>query len=253
MNRQAKNSDRGKEEKKFGLLLDYWVRHNREHGSELEIWRARLEEGGWNAAAREVEKAIAAAGQMDRHLETARKKISDREMKESKSPPRPAEEVSRDFNLRKIGTIHTPYRSVAPYQPRENDEGEFVIEVEPAYAAGLDRLEEFRYIYVLYYLHQRRGPISLKVQSPWSDEEVGLFASRSSRRPNPLGLSVVRLEEKRGNKLFTSGLDVFDATPLLDLKPYLQELDVKPDADYGWLTSEKGREHLLLHIKGIPH
>jgi len=136
---------------------------------------------------------------------------------------------------------------------RENDEGEFIIEVEPAYEAGLNRLEEFRYVYVLYYLHQRRGPISLKVKSPWSEEEVGLFASRSSHRPNPIGLSVVKIIKRQENKLFTSGLDVFDGTSLLDLKPYLQELDAKADADYGWLNGSESRDHLLLHIKGIPH
>jgi len=64
---------------------------------------------------------------------------------------------------------------------------------------------------------------------------------------------VVRLQRRQGNNLFVSGLDVFDGTPLLDLKPYLQELDSKADADYGWLNGSEDRDHLLLHIKGIPH
>ena len=136
---------------------------------------------------------------------------------------------------------------------RENDEGEFIIEVEPAYEAGLNRLEEFSYIYVLYYLHRRSGKISLETRPPWTDQVVGLFASRSPHRPNPIGLSVVRLQRRQGNNLFVSGLDVFDGTPLLDLKPYLQELDSKADADYGWLNGSEDRDHLLLHIKGIPH
>ena len=106
---------------------------------------------------------------------------------------------------------------------------------------------------MLYYLHQQRGALSLKVIPPWTDQEVGLFASRSPYRPNPLGLSVVKLLRQRSNRLFTSDLDIFDGTPLLDLKPYLQELDSKADADYGWLSGSESREHLLLHIRGIPH
>jgi len=74
----------------------------------------------------------------------------------------------------------------------------------------------------------------------------------------PIGLILsasawLRLLKRQENKLFTSGLDVFDGTPLLDLKPYFQELDAKADADYGWLNGSESRDHLLLHIKGIPH
>ena len=253
MNKKAESQIEERGEKKFRILLNYWIRHNREHASELEQWLTQLEAEGWEASARELQEAITLAAGMDRHLEAALKKLSNRKKGGPTSPSPAVKESPSDFNLKKIGTIHTPYKNFAPYQPRENDEGEFIIEVEPAYEAGLDRLEEFRYVYVLYYLHQHRGPISLKVQSPWSDEEVGLFASRSSHRPNPLGLSVVKLNKRVGNKLFTSGLDVFDGSPLLDLKPYLQELDAKVDADYGWLTGKEGRNHLLLHIRGIPH
>ena len=253
MNKKAQKKSEETGEKRFRLLLDYWIKHSREHASELEQWLKQLEAEGWEASAQELQEAITLAAGMDRHLEGALNKLSDRKKGKIKSSPPAGKNIPSNFNLKKIGTIHTPYRFFAPYQPRENDEGEFIIEVEPAYEAGLKRLEEFRYIYVLYYLHQRRGPVSLKVQSPWSNEEVGLFASRSSHRPNPLGLSVVKLIKRRKNKLFTSGLDVFDGTPLLDLKPYLQELDAKADADYGWLTGEEGRNHLLLHIKGIPH
>jgi len=248
---QKKSEETG--EKRFRLLLDYWIKHNREHASELEQWLKQLEAEGWEASAQELQEAIKLAAGMDRHLEGALNKLSDRKKGKIKAHPPVVKEIAPVFKLRKIGTIHTPYKNFAPYQPRENDEGEFIIEVDPLYQEGLYKLEEFRYIYVLYYLHHRRGPISLKIQSPWSDQEVGLFASRSSHRPNPLGLSVIKLNKRRENKLFTSGLDVFDDTPLLDLKPYLQELDAKADADYGWLTGEEGRDHLLLHIKGVPH
>ena len=253
MNKKEKKSGSRTGEKRFRLLLDYWIKHNIEHASELEQLRARLKAEGWETGAEELEKAIKSAGQMDRHLKEALKELSERKKGKFKTPSPGVKVIDAALKLKKIGTIHTPYKNFAPYQPREGDEGEFIIEVDPAYQEGLNRLEEFRYIYVLYYLHKKGDEVHLKVQSPWSDEQVGLFASRSSHRPNPLGLSVVRLRKIEKNKLFTSGLDVFDGTPLLDLKPYLQELDSKAEADYGWLTGGAAQEHLLLHIKGIPH
>ena len=93
------------------------------------------------------------------------------------------------------------------------------------------------------------------VNPPWSQgTTVGLFASRSPRRPNPIGISVVRVKKIVDNEIFTSGLDVFDGTPVLDIKPYLKDLDSKADADYGWIAdSGSDMDHLLLHIKGVPH
>jgi len=239
--------------KRFRLLFDYWIKHNRDHASELENWLQQLEAEGWEASAQELQEAVKLAAGMNRHLESALDKLSDRKEREHISSPPAAEDIPSNFNLKKIGTIHTPYKNFAPYQPREDDAGEFIVEVDPVYQDGLNRLEEFRYIYLLYFLHRRDDEIHLKVQSPWSEEEVGLFASRSTHRPNPLGLSVVKIIKRQENKLFTSGLDVFDGTPLLDLKPYLKELDAKADADYGWLNGSESRDHLLLHIKGIPH
>jgi len=80
-----------------------------------------------------------------------------------------------------------------------------------------------------------------------------VFASRSPVRPNCIGLSIVRIKRIINNEILTSGLDVFDGTPLLDIKPYIKDLDVKIDANYGWIEEIGDREHLFLHIKGIPH
>ncbi len=85
------------------------------------------------------------------------------------------------------------------------------------------------------------------------DIQSGMFASRPPLRPNRIGLSVVRLKRIDGGINHTSGIDVFDGTPLRDIKPYIQDLDVKTDANYGWLEDIEDRDHLLLHIKGIPH
>ncbi len=241
------------EKERFRRMLDYWIKHNREHISELELWQDRMEKQGWPAGAGRLKQAVGLSRKIDEYLEIARKELSLPESGKTESYSPQEENHASDFTLKSIGTIHTPYRSFAPYQPRPSDPGDFIIEVKPDYEAALSRLEEFRYIYVLYYLHRGDDSYSLKVQSPWSVEEVGLFASRSSHRPNPLGLSVVKLITRNQNKLFTSGLDVFDGTPLLDLKPYLQELDAKADADFGWLSGPEGQDHLLAHIRGIPH
>ena len=157
-----------------------------------------------------------------------------------------------------IGVIHTPYQdgSQTPYQPVEDGgpADRFYVELDPEYQTGLHRLNEFRYLYLLYHIHRLPRTADMWVRPPWAGGlDVGVFASRSPLRPNPIGLSVVRLLYIEGRRLYTTGLDVFDGTPLLDIKPYIQELDVKRDANYGWLDTLPDKEHLLLHIAGVPH
>ena len=155
------------------------------------------------------------------------------------------------LSFKQIGVIRTPYKDSAPYQPVEDDEGDFRIVVDPEYAEGLYKLEKFKYIYVIYYIHKVRREVSMIVTPPWAHgTEVGVFASRSPVRPNPIGLSIVKVKKVSGNEVHCTGLDAFDGTPLLDIKPYVKDLDSKPDANYGWIEDS---EHLLLHIKGIPH
>ena len=163
--------------------------------------------------------------------------------------------MSISFELKQIGVIRTPYINNAPYQPVDDDEGEFRIVLDRKYTKGLLSLESFRYIFVIYYLDRISRRASMTVSPPWTqDTKVGLFAGRSPVRPNPIGISIVRIKRIANNEIFTSGLDVFDNTPLLDIKPYVKNLDSKDDANYGWLDDVKGnKEHLLLHIKGIPH
>ncbi len=157
-----------------------------------------------------------------------------------------------EFN--KIGVIHTPYVSSAPNQPIENAEGEFKVVLDSSYAKGLYKLNQFKYIYLIYYIHALDKTPRLLVKPPWAGGvEVGVFASRSPLRPNPIGLSIVKIKRIENNTIYTSGLDVFDGTPLLDIKPYIKDLDSKEDANYGWIEELEGKDHLLLHIKGIPH
>jgi tRNA-Thr(GGU) m(6)t(6)A37 methyltransferase TsaA len=158
------------------------------------------------------------------------------------------------FKLKRIGVIRTPYIDNAPYQSLDEDEGDFRIVVDSQYTDGLYKLGKFRYIYVIYYIHRVVRRLSMLVSPPWAGgTRVGLFASRSPVRPNPIGLSIVRIKSIANNEIHTSGLDVFDGTPLLDIKPYINDLDSKSDANYGWIEEMGDKEHLLLHIKGIPH
>jgi tRNA-Thr(GGU) m(6)t(6)A37 methyltransferase TsaA len=159
-----------------------------------------------------------------------------------------------------IGTIHTPYSELtgAPYQPIVTDGHEqrlFYVELDQGYAEGLHRLDSFHYLYLLYHIDRLKKPCKLQIAPSWTGDQtvVGLFASRSPVRPNPIGLSIVRLYAVEGHRIYTSPLDVFDNTPLLDIKPYIRDLDTKPDANYGWIDDLPDRDHLMLHIKGVPH
>jgi tRNA-Thr(GGU) m(6)t(6)A37 methyltransferase TsaA len=153
-----------------------------------------------------------------------------------------------------IGVIRTPYRDSAPYQPVDTEGQEFRITLDECYREGLVGLEKFRYLYVLFHIDKLSRPVKMQVCPPWAKgREVGLFASRSPIRPNPIGLSIVRIIKIAGTDIYTSGLDVFDQTPLLDIKPYIKDLDTKLDANYGWLDDADDMEHLAQHIKGLPH
>lgn len=164
----------------------------------------------------------------------------------------------QSINFKPIGIIRTPYTKKAPYQPIKKDKGEFKLVLDSKYQEGLDGLDKFRFIFVIYHLNRvEEEQKSMKIVPPWMDEpvEVGVFASRAPNRPNPIGLSIVEIIKIERNIVYTSGLDVFDNTPLLDIKPYIKDLDQKYKPNYGWIqmNDQKDREHLLKHIRGEPH
>lgn len=201
----------------------------------------------------------------NKHIESANKKlredhpsntikISKAGKVDLKSKAVRPERRLKSFKFRQIGIIRTPYIDNAPYQPVSEDEGDFHIVIYPGYVNGLLELIKFRYIYVIYYIDRIKHKLSMTVSPPWTKgADVGVFASRSPVRPNSIGLSIVRIKKIVNNKIYTSGLDAFDGTPLLDIKPYVKDLDSKSDANYGWIGELDNGDHLLLHIKGIPH
>ena len=251
--------------KKLKLLMSYWVNHNNEHIRDNEIWFHRIENMGLKKVASELRKVIELSKEANEHIELANKKLKEdyvpktkkilkKNKLQLKSGKARAEYEYNSFKFRQIGIIRTPYTDNAPYQPIQEDEGDFCIEVDPQYVNGLHKLAKFHYIYVIYYIHRIKKKLSMTVSTPWTDgTKVGVFASRSPVRPNPIGVSIVRIKSIKNNKIFTSGLDVFNETPLLDIKPYIKDLDSKSDANYGWVEEMDDYGHLLLHIKGIPH
>ena len=139
-----------------------------------------------------------------------------------------------NFVMTPIGIIHSPFidKEQTPIQPnRSPARGQ--VEVFPQYALGLQDLDGFSHIYLLYAFHRSDG-FTLQVQPFLDDERHGLFATRHPCRPNPIGLSVVRLVALQDNSIDIDGVDVLDGTPLLDIKPYVPDFDVRTDVITGW-------------------
>lgn len=147
------------------------------------------------------------------------------------------------ITLTPIGTIHTPHTDLAnmPIQPTSAKGVQGWIELDPSYTEGLKDLEGFSHIILLYHFHQSQG-YKLTV-TPYLDKtQRGLFATRAPKRPNPIGLSIVKLNSIEGNRLNIENIDVLDGTPLLDIKPYVPVFDDQKDVRFGWL--EKAREEV---------
>jgi tRNA-Thr(GGU) m(6)t(6)A37 methyltransferase TsaA len=232
---------------KLAALLPYWVNHNNDHIREQQNWLTRAQKEGLTNVADELTRAIEYSKKSIQHIEQAhlhlkntqsenREKIVSTEKSQPASKKETPPQDRINFNLKQIGVIRTPYTDNAPYQPVADDEGDFRIVVDPKYREGLRDLDRFRYIYVLYFIHRVNKTISMTVSPFWTaGNEVGVFASRSPLRPNYLGLSIVRIKHITGNQIVTSGLDVFNDTPLLDIKPYVSRFDHRANVKCGWL------------------
>lgn len=145
-----------------------------------------------------------------------------------------------EMMMKAIGVIHTPLieKNDAPIQSSRSDIAGSV-EVFPQYLEGLDGIEEFSHIYLLYGFHRCKLEISLKVQPFLDDQLHGIFATRYPCRPNQLGISVVQLTERQENLLYFKGADMLDGTPLLDIKPYIPEFDIFTVYKTGWYQKRK--------------
>jgi tRNA-Thr(GGU) m(6)t(6)A37 methyltransferase TsaA len=153
---------------------------------------------------------------------------------------------SSSFTLGPIGTLRTPWRSIAecPRNGRQPDPAPLChADVDPAYTEGLRSLDGFTHLILLYWLGQEaKKPPALVFTPPFDSQPRGVFATRAPWRPNPIGLSVVTFEGfETVGCLKIRYLDCLDGTPLLDIKPYLPTTDSEPAAAMGWLDRHATR------------
>ncbi len=147
-----------------------------------------------------------------------------------------------EITFESIGLIHTPFNDIEgmPIQPTGAQGIQGTIEIYEAFVPGLQDLDGFSHIILLYYLHKVQS--SALVVKPFLDtKERGIFATRAPKRPNPIGFSIVRLNGIQGNTLQIENVDILNHTPLIDIKPYLPEFDQYPADRLGWYETVQGK------------
>ena len=141
-----------------------------------------------------------------------------------------------------IGIIRTPFIEPegTPIQASGARGISGKVEIFPEYSEGLQDLEDFSHIILIYHFHLAKA--SQLLAKPFLDDvEHGIFAMRGPTRPNPIGISTVRLEMIKGNVLSVRDVDIVDRTPLLDIKPYVPEFDRREGSQVGWLKEKIDR------------
>ena len=145
------------------------------------------------------------------------------------------------FSPQAIGFVKTPYQNTKqiPKGLGVTHEAEGTLEILPQFEAGLTDIEGFSHLIVLW-VFDRAGGFDLVGTPPIDNRPHGVFATRSPRRPNPIGLTVVELLRRDGNRLQVRGVDMLDGTPILDLKPYLSSVPAGT-LRRGWLAEAEAR------------
>jgi tRNA-Thr(GGU) m(6)t(6)A37 methyltransferase TsaA len=147
-----------------------------------------------------------------------------------------------EFCMKPIGTIHTPFKDKTgmPIQSsRSTAFGE--IEVFPEYETGLESVDGFSHLILIYVFHAALNSTELMVKPFLDDKAHGVFATRYYSRPNPIGISIVQLIKRTGLRLEIQCVDMLDETPLLDIKPYVPEFDVRAVDKLGWYSTRAHR------------
>jgi tRNA-Thr(GGU) m(6)t(6)A37 methyltransferase TsaA len=145
------------------------------------------------------------------------------------------------FSPRSIGSAKTPYTKThdIPKGPGAKHEAEGVLEILPEFELGLTDLEGFSHLFVLWVFDRSEG-FELLGTPPVDNRPHGVFATRSPRRPNPIGLTVVELLRRDGRFVHVRGVDMLDGTPVLDIKPYLSSIPAET-LRRGWLAEAEAR------------
>ncbi|MEA2013165.1 MAG: tRNA (N6-threonylcarbamoyladenosine(37)-N6)-methyltransferase TrmO [Verrucomicrobiota bacterium] len=140
-----------------------------------------------------------------------------------------------------IGIIYSPFKEKAgmPIQPVSGAGIKGKIEVFDKYVEGLKDIEEFSHIILLYHFHLSEKGYNLQTKPFLEDKKHGVFSIRGPRRPNPIGLSIVKLTSREKNILNIENLDILDGTPLFDIKPYIESFDTQKNVISGWTEKHK--------------
>jgi tRNA-Thr(GGU) m(6)t(6)A37 methyltransferase TsaA len=143
------------------------------------------------------------------------------------------------FSFEPIGIFHSPFKTREDiprkkwYDPHGFKDVQGEVEVFENFGPGLDDIDGFSHLILVFVFHESKEK-NLHAHPPFDGKRRGVFATRSPHRPNPIGITVVKLEGREENILKVSGLDVFKGTPILDIKPYTPR-DIKEHATFGWL------------------
>lgn len=144
------------------------------------------------------------------------------------------------MTLEPIGTIHTPYTDLEqmPIQPKGAADTIGTLVIHEAYEEGLQDLDGFSHVYILYHFH--KATRSELLVTPFMDIEVrGVFSTRSPLRPSHIGMSVTQIISVKDNIVTLKGIDVLDGTPLLDIKPYIPQFDAVSNVKTGWMNKNE--------------
>ena len=145
------------------------------------------------------------------------------------------------FTLKQIATIHSPFCDLVnmPVQPKGAKEEYATIEFEEEYEEGLKDLDGFSHVYLIYHFHKVKEPkLSVVPFNDKTNTPRGVFSTRTPMHPNSMGLSVVELVKVEGNIVTIKGVDILDGTPLLDIKPYIENFDkVEGEIRSGWMKA----------------
>ena len=146
------------------------------------------------------------------------------------------------LELKPIGVVHSPFKEATgtPIQASLSQGTAGTVEVFSAFAEGLKDLDGFDRIWLLYWFDRAAAP-KLIVTPYLDDQPHGVFATRAPARPNPIGMSAVRLVRIEGCTLHVADVDILDGTPLLDIKPYAPPFDHLPAERTGWLQQASNR------------
>jgi len=145
------------------------------------------------------------------------------------------------YTFHPIGIIHTPFEKLEgmPIQGSLSPETEGWLEIYPEFVPGLQDVEGFSHLILLYVFHLSEG--YQLITRPFLEETPrGVFAIRAPKRPNPIGFTVVKLLGLKDNRLDIAGVDMVDGTPLLDIKPYISDIDAHVDTKNGWVSGKMG-------------